>query len=178
MKIIRYYQPRAAALTPFASSYGRVPLVAFEREFDRLLNAAVSDLFTLAPNLATATGRVAVDLYEDQNNVYVRAELPGVDRKQIDVELVEDQLTLSIAKQPAPEPAAASASGTAENANSATASDACDSTGDCACYSRTLTIPSLVQADKIAASYENGVLTVTLPKREEAKPRKVTVEVK
>ena len=45
-------------------------------------------------------------------------------------------------------------------------------------FSRSITIPESVQADKIAAAYENGVLTVTLPKREEAKPRKITVEVK
>jgi HSP20 family protein len=35
-----------------------------------------------------------------------------------------------------------------------------------------------VQADKVSAAYENGVLTVTLPKREEAKPRKITVAIK
>lgn len=44
--------------------------------------------------------------------------------------------------------------------------------------SRSVSVSDAVQADKITAAYENGVLTVTLPKREEAKPKKVVVEVK
>jgi len=43
---------------------------------------------------------------------------------------------------------------------------------------RTLTLGDAILADKASAKHENGVLTITLPKREEAKPRKVTVEVK
>lgn len=177
MKIIRYYQPRTAALTPFASSYGRVPLVAFEREFDRLFNAAVNDLFTLAPNLATATGRVAVDLYEDKENVYVRAELPGVARQDIDVELTDDELTLSVTPKSTVAAPAAPSAGT-ENSGAAAAEPTATQPETAATYSRTLTIPTLVQADKISAAYENGVLTVTLPKREEVKPRKVSIEVR
>jgi HSP20 family protein len=45
-------------------------------------------------------------------------------------------------------------------------------------FSRSVSIPEEVQADKVSAAYENGVLTVTLPKREETKPRKVIVAVK
>jgi len=45
-------------------------------------------------------------------------------------------------------------------------------------YSRSFAIPNSVQADKVSAAYENGVLTVTLPKREEEKPKKITIEVK
>jgi HSP20 family protein len=44
-------------------------------------------------------------------------------------------------------------------------------------FSRSITVPDSVQSDKVAASYENGVLTVTLPKREEAKPKKISVAV-
>ena len=44
-------------------------------------------------------------------------------------------------------------------------------------FSRTLNVPENVQADKVSATYENGVLTVTLPKREEAKPKKVSITV-
>jgi len=44
-------------------------------------------------------------------------------------------------------------------------------------FNRLVSIPDEVQADKVTAAYENGVLTVTLPKREEAKPRKIAVSV-
>ena len=157
MKIVRYHQPAASALAPLYGIAGRNPVVAFEREFDRLFNNTLGDLFTLAPELGAAAGRFAVDLYEDKDNTYVRAELPGVDRKDINVEMVDDYLTISGSRK------AFGADGKETESVE---------------FSRSITVPEAVQADKIAAAYENGVLTVTLPKREEAKPRKVTVEVK
>ncbi len=158
MKIVRYHQPAAAALAPLYGLAGRNPVVAFEREFDRLFSNAIGEMFTLAPELAANNaGRFAVDLFEDKDNTYVRAELPGVDRKDINVEVVDDYLTISGARK---------TFGTDGKTSEAVE------------FSRSITIPEAVQADKIAAAYENGVLTVTLPKREEAKPRKVSVEVK
>lgn len=168
MKIIRFHQPRTSSLTPFVGSYGRAPLVAFEREFDRLFNAAANELLTLAPQLAGAgvgNGAPRVDLYEDKDNVFVRAELPGVDRKDINVELVEDHLTISGSR------AATATSTGATNPDDTTPAARTE-------FSRAVTIPEAVQADKITAAYENGVLTVTLPKREEAKPRKISIEIK
>ncbi|MFT3830713.1 MAG: Hsp20/alpha crystallin family protein [Opitutaceae bacterium] len=158
MKIVRYHQPTASALSSLTGYAGRNPLVAFEREFDRLFNSAVGDMFTLAPELGAGVGgRFAVDLYEDKDNTYVRAELPGVDRKAISVEMVDDYLTISGSRQ---------------------TFGADGKEGDAVEFSRSIAIPDRVQADKVSAAYENGVLTVTLPKREEAKPRKVSVEVK
>jgi len=158
MKIVRYHQPAAAALAPLYSFAGRNPVVAFEREFDRLFNNTLGDLFTFAPDLAqNRAGGFAVDLFEDKDNTYVRAELPGVDRKAIAVEMVDDFLTISGSRK---------------------TFGADGKETESAEFSRSISIPESVQADKIAAAYENGVLTVTLPKREEAKPRKITVEVK
>ena len=158
MKIVRYHQPAASALAPLYGYAGRNPVVAFEREFDRLFNNALGEMFTLAPDLApNRAGGFAVDLYEDKDNTYVRAELPGVDRKDINVEMVDDYLTISGSRK------AFGADGKETESVE---------------FSRSITVPEAVQADKISAAYENGVLTVTLPKREEAKPRKVTVEVK
>ena len=158
MKIVRYHQPAAAALAPLYSFAGRNPVVAFEREFDRLFNNALGEMYAFAPEqAANRAGGFAVDLYEDKDNTYVRAELPGVDRKDINVEMVDDYLTISGSRK------AFGADGKETESVE---------------FSRSITVPEAVQADKIAAAYENGVLTVTLPKREEAKPRKVTVEVK
>jgi len=158
MNIVRYYQPRTALFAPAAGFSGRAPLAAFEREFDRLFNSALSDMMTLAPEVgATGLNRFAVDLYEDKDNTYVRAELPGVDRKDINVEMVDDYLTISGNRK---------------------VFGADGKTTEEVGFSRSVSIPDPVQADKVAAAYENGVLTVTLPKREEAKPKKITVEVK
>ena len=142
-RIIRYQQPRGAALFPALAN--RTLWSGLETEIDRAFETALADLTTPA-----AGSRFPVDLYEDKDNLYVRAELPGVTREAINVEVVEDYLNLNVSRK----------SGE-ETFNLA----------------RSITIPEAVQADKVSAGYENGVLTVTLPKQEQVKPRKITVSV-
>jgi HSP20 family protein len=147
MTLVRYTYPTARSFAPFARS----PWAGLESEIDRLFQSSLGDFAGTA-----ATLRVPVDLYEDKDNTYVRAELPGVNRDDITVELVDGYLNLAATRK--------TKTGDREDSVSLT---------------RSVSVPdAAVQADKITAAYENGVLTVTLPKREEAKPRKVTVAVK
>jgi HSP20 family protein len=151
MRIVRYTYPSFRSPVSTLGSFSRSPWSGLETEIDRLFESAVGSL----ADPASAT-RFPVDLYEDKDNTYVRAELPGVTRDDINVEMVEDYLTISASRKT---PAAQ------ENGEQSFS------------FSRSVTIPEQVQADKVSATYENGVLTVTLPKREEAKPKKVTVAV-
>ena len=147
MTLVRYTYPTARSFAPFARS----PWAGLESEIDRLFQSSLGDFAGTA-----ATRRVPVDLYEDKDNTYVRAELPGVNRDDITVELVDGYLNLA-----------------------ATRTTKTGDREDSVSHTRSVSVPdAAVQADKITAAYENGVLTVTLPKREEAKPRKVTVAVK
>lgn len=147
MQLIRYSYPTA---TRFANAaYSRSPWTGLEQEIDRLFSAALSDF-----GGAAAGDRIPVDLYEDENNAYVRAELPGVKRDQIHVEVVDGYLNIS-----------------AERENKA--GDASTTTQ----FSRSVRLSEDVQTDKVSAAYDLGVLTVTLPKPEQTKPRKVTVQV-
>jgi HSP20 family protein len=123
-----------------------------ESEIDRLFETALGSFAQ-----AASSTRFPVELYEDNDNTYVRAELPGINRSDINVEMVEDYLTISGTRK------------SAEKENSQGEQSFS--------FSRSVTIPEHVQADKVSASYENGVLTVTLPKREEAKPKKVQVAI-
>lgn len=141
--IIRYTYPRSAS--QFSLFANRSPWAGLESEVDRLFQAALADL--PAPALAP---RFPVDLYEDKDNTYVRAELPGVSREAINVEMVDGYLNLSASRKQGEETCS---------------------------LNRSITIPEAVQADKVAATYENGVLTVTLPKQEQAKPRKINITV-
>ena len=147
MNIIRFTHPRTTSLVP---AFGRSPWTGLESEIDRLFETAMGDFS--APALEH---RFPVDLYEDKDNTYVRAELPGVNRDDINVEMVEGYLSITALRKH-------KAGGSEESFS----------------FSRSVAIPEAVQADKVAAAYENGVLLVTLPKREEAKPRKVAIEVK
>jgi HSP20 family protein len=142
-RIIRYTYPRnAGQFRPLAN---RTPWAGLESEVDRLFQAALAEL--PVPGFAP---RFPVDLYEDKDNTYVRAELPGVSREAINVEMVDGYLNLTASRKQGEE---------ASNLN------------------RSIAIPEAVQADKVAATYENGVLTVTLPKQEQAKPRKIAISV-
>ncbi len=145
MRIVRYNYPsyRSVALS-------RSPWSGLEGEIDRLFQSTLGD-FPGVP----ASGRFPVDLYEDKDNTYVRAELPGIDRADLNVELVDDSLNISATRK--------TRVGEGEQT---------------VALNRSVSVPdAAVQTEKISAAYENGVLTVTLPKREEAKPRKVTVAV-
>lgn len=142
-RIIRYTYPRSASLIPALAA--RSPWGALESEVDRLFESALGDF--AAPAFAP---RFPVDLYEDKDNTYVRAELPGVARDAINVEMVDGYLNINASRKQGEETFS---------------------------LNRSVSIPEAVQADKVTAAYENGVLTVTLPKQEQAKPRKIAISV-
>jgi HSP20 family protein len=148
MHITRYIQPASRGFAP-VRSFSRHSWTGLESEIDRLLETALTG-FTGVP----AARQFPVGLHEDKDHTYVRAELPGVKREDINVELAEGYLTITAArKTPA-------ADGKGEETFS---------------LSRSVSVPEAVQTDKVAAAYENGVLTVTLPKAEAIKPRKIAV---
>ncbi len=151
MRLVRYTYPSFRRLAPSYGALQRSPWSGLESEIDRLFTSALSDFGGVGAN------RFPVDLYEDNNNTYVRAELPGVNREDINVEMTDGYLTITAARK------TTGADGKPQEAFS---------------FSRAVSIADEVQADQVAAAYENGVLTVTLPKREEAKPRKISVAVK
>jgi HSP20 family protein len=149
MRLVRYTYPSYRSLAPVG--FQRSPWAGLESEIDRLFETALGDF-------SRPTGsRFPVDVYEDQDNTYVRAELPGLKREDINVELADGALTIAATRK------AAAENNQGEESFSLT---------------RTVTVAEDVQADKVSATYENGVLTVTLPKREESKPRKISVAVK
>lgn len=151
MRLVRYTYP-FRSMSMAQNDVVRSPWSGLESEIDRLFQTALTDF-----GGATATRHFPIDLYEDKNNTYVRAELPGVNRDDINVEMVEGYLTISASRK-------------------STATEGGD--GESFSFSRSVAINEAVQADKVAAAYENGVLTVTLPKQEEAKPKKISVSVK
>ena len=103
----------------------------------------------------------AVDLHEDKDNVVVRAELPGMTKEAIGISLHEGVLTLS-GERKFDEPSQDAA--------------VCRSERFVGRFQRTLSLPAPVNPDKVTATYRDGILTVTLPKTEEAKPKQIAVK--
>lgn len=127
-------------------------------EIDRL-NRMFSELETEAFNQAWVP---AVDIYEtDTHEVVIKAELPDVKKEDIGVSVENNVLTLTGERKP-------------EQSKRDQFQRVERRFGS---FSRSFTLPTSVDAGQIAASYKDGVLTIRLPRREEAKPRQITVNV-
>jgi len=103
----------------------------------------------------------ALDLYQNNDNVVAVVELPGMRKEDIDVSLNDGMLTIAGERQ--------SSTGEGENAERTERFSGK--------FRRSVTLPTRVDASKVSASYKDGILTVTLPKSEEAKPKKVEVSI-
>ncbi len=102
-----------------------------------------------------------VDIYEtEQHEVVIKAELPDVKREDIGVTFENNVLTLTGERKSAPE-ISRDRFQRVERFHGT--------------FSRSFTLPATVDAGSISASYKDGVLTVRLPQREEAKPKQITV---
>ncbi|PYX39368.1 MAG: molecular chaperone [Acidobacteria bacterium] len=93
-------------------------------------------------SLTTTSFAPPVDVYEDEHNVSLKIEVPGIEEKEIDVRenfrRVERQY---------------------------------------GSFTRTFTLPSTVDAEKVSANYDKGILKISLPKKAEAKPKQIKVNV-
>jgi HSP20 family protein len=104
-----------------------------------------------------------VDVTEDKDNLYVHAELPGVEKKDIKINVTGDVLTISGEKKTEQRD---------ENKNYYRIERNFGS------FSRSFTLPAEIVIDKISADYKEGVLNITLPKTDEAKIVEKQIEVK
>lgn len=109
------------------------------------------------------TAPPAIDIIERPDALIVKAELPGVEKDNVDISVQENRLTIA---------------GKIERDKEDKKEDFYYSERSYTSYSRTVDMPCKVNADKITARLKNGVLTVTLPKAEDVKAKKITVEVK
>ena len=104
----------------------------------------------------------AVDISEHEGNIVLKAELPGIESKDVDIRLENNVLTLRGERKYDNE---------VKQENYHRVERAYGS------FSRSFTLPSVVDQEKIKAEYKDGVLELTLPKREEAKPKQISIKV-
>ena len=104
----------------------------------------------------------AVDIFEQDGHIVLKAELPGVDPKDVEVRVENNVLTLRGERKLDSEVQKESYHRVERAYGS---------------FSRSFTLPSVVDTEKIKAEYRDGVLRVNLPKREEAKPKQISISV-
>ena len=131
-------------------------LAALSEEMDRLVNGAAASAWSygLTP---------AADVTETGGEYRVLVDLPGVDPAAIQLRVEKDTLTIQVDRKQ-PKPAAGETPHRSERAFGT--------------FLRSFTLPRGVDAAGVEASYEQGVLSVRLPKREEAKARTIAVSAK
>ena len=151
MRLIRWQRPDLTNWDPFNH------LTNLRDEINRLFEVPYGDggreseFFGWAPPM---------DLYEDKNNLMVRAELPGMKKEDIDISLHEGSLVIS---------------GERKEESQSGQGDASRSERFFGRFQRALELPKSVNAESVSATYQDGILTVTLPKSEESKPKQITV---
>lgn len=155
MTLTRWTKPESSTWSPFWH------LSTLRNEIDRLFETPLAE-FTRGTQQFLGGWLPAVDMYEDKENIFVRAELPGMKKEDIEISLHEGVLSLSGERK---------VDSKHEDAN------VLRSERFLGRFQRTLSLPGPVQADRVVASYKDGVLTVTLPKTEESKPRQIEVKV-
>jgi HSP20 family protein len=103
----------------------------------------------------------ALDLYQNNDNVVAVVELPGLRKEDIEISLHDGTLTISGERK--------TETGTDDKAER--------SERYVGTFRRSITLPARVDSNKVSATYKDGILTVTLPKAEEAKPKQIQVNV-
>jgi len=139
-------------------SIGR--LTDLRDEIDRLFEAPLAEFARTSQWLSGWTP--AVDLYENGDNFVVRAEVPGMKKEDIEISLHDGSLSIS---------------GERKAEDKRQEGEVYRAERFFGRFQRTISFPAPVAADKVTAHYQDGILTVTLPKTEEAKPKQIDVHV-
>lgn len=105
----------------------------------------------------------AIDVFQDNDNLIVETQLPGIDPKDVDIAIENDVLTIS---------------GATKEKKETKQEDYYRKEIRQGSFSRSVILPVGVKGSEAHAEYEDGVLQITLPKAEEAKPKKISVNIK
>jgi HSP20 family protein len=136
-------------------------LVTTQDRFNRLFNDTFARVFG-SEEPTSRTWMPPVDIYETEDNLVLKAELPGINPNDVEVRVEDNTLFLKGERKFEKEVKE-------ENLHRVERSYGG--------FSRTFALPSSINAEKVQAEYKDGILTLTMPKREEAKPKTIKINV-
>jgi HSP20 family protein len=136
-------------------------LRTMQEQMNRLLDMAWNR--EIGEELREGVWQPAVDIYEDENSVIIKAEVPDIDQKDIEVRIEENTLTLRGERKHNKEVKKENYHRVERYYGQ---------------FQRSFSLPHSIDQERVKASCDKGVLTITLPKREETKPKQINVEVK
>jgi HSP20 family protein len=136
-------------------------LLTTQREFDRLFKEAFSPM-SGETEVSTRSWAPPVDIYETEDAIVLKAELPGIDPKEVEVRVEDNTLYLKGERK------------FEKEVNEQNYHRIERSYGS---FARSFSLPNSISAEKVKAEYKDGLLTLTMPKREEAKPKTIKIDV-
>lgn len=137
-------------------------LLSLQERMNRLFSESYRSQQTSEDDWALGgTWAPAVDIYEQDNNIVIKAELPGLDPKDVDIRLDNSVLTIK---------------GERKLDNEVKKENYHRVERSYGGFTRSFTLPNTVDANNIKAEFKDGVLRITLPKREEAKPKQIQIQ--
>jgi len=134
---------------------------SFRDQMNRLFEGTLSR--GRAADSALTAWAPAVDLYETENELVIKTDLPDIEEKDLDIRVENNMLTLR---------------GERKFEQTVSEDNYLRVERSYGTFNRSFSLPNTVDAEAIQAEYRNGVLTVRMPKREESKPRQIKVGVK
>jgi HSP20 family protein len=155
MSLIRYQTPDISTWSLFLG------LPTLRDEVNRLSEFS-APAFGSRPDRLSGTWNPPLDVYQDKDHVFVKTELPGLNKEDIEITLHENALSIA---------------GERKQEKEAKEGDGYRSERFFGRFNRSVTLPVLVQSSGVTAQYKDGILTVTLAKAEEAKPKQIEVQL-
>jgi len=139
-------------------------LASLQNRLNRLFNESLSPFSPVSSQESLSPGSFvpAVDVYEDEQGIQLKVEVPGIDEKDIDIRLENNLLTVRGERKLESETKE-------ENYHRIERSYGS--------FTRSFTLPNSVNPEEVKAGYSKGVLTIHLGKREEARPKQIKVNV-
>lgn len=138
-------------------------LMSIQERMNRLFDQTLSRTRPEDEGIAASTWTPSVDIYETPDRVVMKAELPGLTREDIEINVRDNTLSLRGERKFEKD---------VKEENYLRIERAYGS------FQRSFTLPATIQQDKIKAVFKDGVLEVTLPKAEEARPKQIKIDVK
>ena len=136
-------------------------LLTTQDRFNRLFNETFSNFFG-NEQLAQQAWAPAVDIYETDHDLVIKAEVPGVDPKDVEIRIEDGTLYLK---------------GERKSEHEEKGKNVHRIERSYGAFVRTFTLPQSVNTENVKADYKDGVLTLTMAKREEAKPKTIKISV-
>jgi HSP20 family protein len=137
-------------------------LVSTQDRFNQLFNDTFARAFGDQQEVSPHTWVPPVDIYETGDSLVLQAELPGINPDEVEIRVEDSTLYLKGERKFEKEVKEESLHRVERSYGT---------------FMRSFSLPSTIDSEKVKAEYDNGILTLTMPKREEAKPRTIKINV-